>query len=62
MRNNSNSLIMNVWAQQWKVMQEQLETAGVGAMVIVQDGRIKYDNFRKKNVIYSTSKTKFHII
>lgn len=53
---------MNVWAQQWKVMQEQLETAGVGAMVIVQDGRIKYDNFRKKNVIYSTSKTKFHII
>jgi DNA polymerase III alpha subunit len=61
-RNNSNSLQMNIWGSDWKTVGDGIMEYGVGAIMIVQDGKVKYDDYRKKNVIHSGTKTKFHFI
>jgi DNA polymerase-3 subunit alpha len=61
-RNNSSSLQLNFWNDVWSTDAAKIKSAGVGSMVIVESGKIKYDSYRKKNIIYSNTKTKTHII
>jgi DNA polymerase-3 subunit alpha len=56
---NNDIIDVVVWNDRWEVLQEKIEPSKGQGIVI--NGKIMFDNYNKKNAIYSTDKTEVEI-
>jgi DNA polymerase III subunit alpha len=63
LRNNINTISVNIWNDTYKNCADTLNEIGKESILIVQNGRVKYDQrYSKKNVIFSSKDTDVFVI